>query len=708
MRKVPHRDSPLHAILLAASLILAGSILDSVAQPNAADRPNIVVVLVDDMGFSDIGCYGGELHTPNIDKLANEGVRFTQFHNTARCCPTRTALLTGLYPHQAGVGHMTEEHHDAKGNVLAGYSGRLNDRCVTIAEVLKSAGYFTAMAGKWHVGQNFGVTPWGRGFDRSLNSPAGGFYFPESQRAELYLNGAKLDLHDNRLPANWYTTDLWTDFGLKFVDEARAAKKPFFLYVAHNAPHFPLQAPAAEIARWRGKFKAGWDKLRAARYDRQLAMGLIQKNWPLSPKLDAVPAWDSLTTAEQDRYDHIMSIYAAVVEHMDRAVGALVEGLRQRGVLDNTLILFMSDNGGNAESGVPGRLEGENPGDAHSTVFVGQCWATLNNTPFVRYKHYTDEGGIATPLIAHWPKGIPHSRNGGFEPQPGHVIDIMATCVDVAGAKYPANFKENPIQPMEGVSLRPAFSGQPLNRPNPIFWEHEGNRAVLDGRWKLVALSDQPWRLYDVGADRTEQHNLAELNSDQARILAAKWDSYAARANVLPIGGWRTADGGGKAKGKAALNKETHFVLKSGDHLNMEQSPAIGNRGFTISARFAASGTDGVLVAQGGATHGYALALEHGKIKFLVRTAQELASISGFEAITGEHHVQAHLATDGSMSLKLDGKLIGEGRSPSLIKTMPKDGLDIGSDTGGLVGEYGAANAFPGQIQSVIIELDPK
>src|SRR5438067_46192 len=248
------------------------------------------------MGYSDIGCYGGEIHTPNLDKLAQEGVRFTQFHSTARCCPTRAALLTGLYPHQAGVGHMTEEHHDAEGHLLSGYSGRLNDHCLTIAEALKPAGY----------------------------------YFPDSARVEIFLNGKSLGRTNAPLPSQWYSTDLWTDYGLKFVDEARAAHKPFFLYVAHNAPHFPLQAPAEDIARWRGKYKIGWDKLRETRYERQIKLGLIEKSWPLSPRLPAVPAWNSLSPEEQDRYDHIMAIYAAVVEHMDKATGVLIDGLKER------------------------------------------------------------------------------------------------------------------------------------------------------------------------------------------------------------------------------------------------------------------------------------------------------------------------------------------------------------------------------------------
>lgn len=675
----------------------------SVAVRAAPARPNIVVILVDDMGFSDISCYGGEIRTPNLDKLAAEGVRFTQFHNTARCCPTRAALLTGLYPHQAGVGHMTEERFDAEGKTLAGYSGRLNDRCVTIAEVLKSAGYFTAMTGKWHVGQNHGVTPWGRGFDRALTSAAGGFYFPEGRGAEVFYNGKSLGATNAPLPAHWYSTDLWTEYGLRFVDESRETGKPFFLYLAYNAPHFPLQAPPEDIARWRGKYKVGWDKLRQARYERLIALGMIDKAWPLSPRLEAVPAWDSLTPAEQDRYDNIMAIYAAVVEHMDKEVGVLVDGLRQRGLLDNTLILFMSDNGGNAESGVPGRLEGEHPGDAHSTVFVGQCWATLNNTPFVRYKHYTDEGGIATPLIVHWPDGISAGRRGRLEPQPGHVIDIMPTCVDVAAAHYPEQFNGKPITPEEGVSLRPAFEGRPLGRRHPIFWEHEGNRAVLDGRWKLVALSGQPWRLYDTAADRTEQQDLAAAEPDRLKHLAAEWNEYAARANVLPLGGWQAAE---RKKGGGNFSKATHFALKFDDHLPRGQAPAIAGRGFTITAKFDAQKPDGVIVAQGGAVHGYTLYLDQGRLTFLVRVRSEMASIALPGTISGPHTAVARLQRDGALSLSLDDGPAAKGHAPGLIPSMPIDGLDVGSDTMGSVGPYSGENKFGGTIESVVIELE--
>lgn len=663
---------------------------------DAAQKPNIVVILVDDMGYSDIGCYGGEIHTPHLDKLAQEGVRFTQFHNTARCCPSRAALLTGLYPHQAGVGHMTDERDGPDGKPLPGYSGRLNDHCVTIAEALKADGYFTAMTGKWHVGQNYGVTPWGRGFDRTLTSASGGFYFPgDPTGGPLYLNGKDIGRNGDPLPAQWYSTDLWTDYGLKFVDEARAVRKPFFLYVAHNAPHFPLHAPPADIARQRGKYMAGWDKLREARYKRQIQMGLIDKSWPLSPRLPAVPAWDSLTPVQQERYDHIMAIYDAVVEHMDQAVGRLVDGLKQRGELDNTLLLFLSDNGGNAESGVPGRLEGANPGGPRSVVFVGQSWATLNNTPFVRYKHYTDEGGIATPLIAHWPQGIPAARNGKLEAQPGHIIDIMATCLDVAGAAYPKEFNGKPITPLEGVSLRPALNGVNLARKQPIFWEHEGNRAVLDGSWKLVALYGQEWRLYDTALDRTEQHDLADAQPARVKSLASTWAQWAKRANVLPL----MPEGG-------ALNTAAHFALKGGDHLDRGRAPAVAGRGFTVTAAFDATGLEGVLIAQGGAARGWALFLQGGKLTFLIRENGRAVSIATPQDVTGAHTVVARLGRDGAISLTLDGGPAVAGKASGPLLQMPTDGLDVGSDRGGLVGPYKAANAFPGSIKSVVVELE--
>ena len=517
--------------LTGLAFILLGGLLWA-ARPSSAHgatapaRPNIVLILVDDMGFSDLGCYGSEIPTPNLDKLAAGGLRFTQFYNTGRCCPTRASLLTGLYSHQAGVGHMTQD----KG--VPGYQGRLNDRCLTIAEVLRGAGYFTAMTGKWHVGQNYGVVPWERGFERSLNAAGGGFYFPDSPRTEVFLNGENVGRRGGKIPDQWYSSDLWTDFGIKFIDEALTAKKPFFLYLAHNAPHFPLQAPPDDIARFRDKYKIGWDKLREQRHARQIEMGIVDKAWPLAPCPPEVKAWGSLNDQEKDHFDHIMAIYAAVVNHMDASVGRLTAALRDRGVLDNTLILFLSDNGGNAESGPAGKLNGNPPGSAQSDVFCGQSWATLENTPFRRYKHFNHEGGIATPLIVHWPARI--SATSQLRHQPGHLVDIMATCADVAGAQYPSEFNGKPIQPMEGKSLVPAFDNQPIER-EAICWEHEGNAAIRVGDWKLVRLGrGGPWELYNLKADRTEQHDLAAEKRELAKQLASKWEAWAERAQVKP------------------------------------------------------------------------------------------------------------------------------------------------------------------------------
>ena len=360
------------------------------------------------MGFSDLGCYGSEIPTPNIDRLAAGGVRFTQMYNTARCSPSRACLLTGLYPHQAGMGYLD----DMVIPNSRGTQGRLNDESATIAEVLRPAGYFTAMTGKWHLGQPHGTPPWERGFERSFNSPAGGIYFPRQKNrpnAKFYLDGRELSTSGPELGDSWYSTDLWTQYAMRFIDEAREQKKPFFLYLAHNAPHFPLMAPEEDIQRFRGKFMQGWDKLRQARYERQLASGLIDAKWKMSERPPDVTAWDSLDAREKDRYDHMFAIYAAALARVDRNVGKLADHLKESGILDNTLILFVSDNGGNAESGPQGRYEGEHPGSPDSAVFIGMNWATLSNTPFRRYKHFTHEGGVATPLIAHWPAGIPRS-----------------------------------------------------------------------------------------------------------------------------------------------------------------------------------------------------------------------------------------------------------------------------------------------------------
>lgn len=499
------------------------------ATANTEERPNIVVILVDDMGFSDIGCYGSEIPTPNLDRLAANGLRFTQFYNTGRCCPTRASLLTGLYSHQAGIGHMTADYK------VPGYRGVLNKHCVTIGDVARSAGYLSAMTGKWHVGHRSEENlPTSRGFDRFYGIPeGGGFYFQIKKGRTIRLNDKVVASIDNPLPESWYSTDAWTEYGLKFVDEAVAAKKPFMLYLAHNAPHFPLQADAEDIAKFRGKYKDGWWRLSRARHQRQIESGLIDEKWKKSQRLKKIPGWKTLTEAQKDRADHIMATYAACVYRMDRAIGDLVTGLKERGQFDNTLILFMSDNGGCAEGGVPGKNPGD-PTTADSNWFCGESWAWMQNTPFRRYKHYNHEGGIATPLIAHWPNGI--QARGEDRHQPAHVIDIMATITDYTQATYPTDHDGHRIHPSEGISLRTAFANKPLEREG-MYWEHEGNAAVRVGDWKLVRLkATGPWELYNLAEDRTETNNLADKHPDKVEQMKTQWLAWAKRCSVSPNG----------------------------------------------------------------------------------------------------------------------------------------------------------------------------
>ncbi|HEY4415868.1 MAG TPA: arylsulfatase, partial [Verrucomicrobiae bacterium] len=515
MKKTRRPFSTKHVFL---PLLLAFSSASPAAEPAKpiATKPNIIVILVDDMGYSDLGCYGSEIQTPNLDKLAASGIRFTEFYNMSRCCPSRAAILTGLYPHQAGIGLMQENLG------LPAYQGHLNDNCVTLAEVLKSAGYATAICGKWHVGgTDYQPSPWMRGFDHGISSIQGGFYYAQVDkqgnpplRKSLWLDGKQLPNDSPALPKDWYTTDVWTDYGIKYINQAVAEKKPFFLYLAYNAPHFPLQAPAADIAKYRGKYLAGWDKLRAQRYQWQLAHGIIDPAWALSPLPESQPdlkdvvPWDSLNEKQKNRFDHIMAIYAACVDHMDQGVGRLVDDLKKQGAMDNTLIFFLSDNGGNLEGGPNGTTEkgkGE-LGSADSTVFCGESWATLENTPFRYYKHFEHEGGISSPLIVHWPDGI--KAAGIITKERAQIIDIMATCVDVAGAKYPTEFNGHKILPLEGQSMAPVFTGGKL-ASYPMFREHEENEAIIDGDWKLVRPHGSPWELYNLAKDRTELHNLA-------------------------------------------------------------------------------------------------------------------------------------------------------------------------------------------------------
>jgi len=547
---------------------------------SAADRPNILLIMSDDMGFSDLGCYGSEIATRNLDSLAQNGIRFTQFYNMARCCPTRASLLTGLYPHQAGVGHMMEDRgHD-------GYRGVLNRGCVTIAEVLRAGGYRTYMCGKWHVSRHMNPVgdisnwPGQRGFEKFYGTITGGgsFYDPTSLCRQNRFVTPEND--SEYKPETFYYTDAISDNAVRYLRQhgQESPDRPFFLYVAYTAAHWPMHALVKDIAKYRGKYDGGYEPIRRARFERLKQLGLIDTQAELSP---AAEDWDK--TEHKEWNARCMEVYAAMVDSMDQGIGRIVSQLKKDRRFENTLIFFLQDNGGCAEqmgrkpnapeSPQPLQLFGPDdlqpqiwppmqtrdgrwvrtgpevmPGPPDTYIAYGRGWANVSNTPFREYKHWVHEGGISTPLIVHWPAGIASHRHGQLENQPGHLIDIMATCLDVANVAYPKEFGGEKIEPLQGVSLVPALKGRSLNRRQPIFWEHEGNRAVRDGRWKLVAKENQPWELYDTEEDRSELNDLADANPKKVKELAAKWDAWAARADVLPLGAWRANEPAGKKK----------------------------------------------------------------------------------------------------------------------------------------------------------------
>lgn len=515
---------------IIALLILLVSV--SRSELSAQDkRPNIIVIMADDMGFSDIGCFGGEIPTPNLDRLAAKGLRLNSFYNTGRCCPSRASLLTGVYPQEAGVGFMVDPKPPMSEN--PSYQGFLNRETVTFGEALKEAGYSTLLSGKWHVGGGPGQLPSDRGFMRSLAAPAGGFMYSGHERAKVLLDGKPVRPGTD-VPEDWYATDLWTDYGLKFIDETRETNKPFLLYLAHTAPHFPLQAPQDEIDKFKGKYMAGWEKLRQERFKKQKEMNLLTGEFSLNPSNPKIPEWESLSKEEQERYDLMMAIYAAMVSHLDKSIGHLIEGLEKRGLLENTLILFFSDNGGNAEAGVQGITKGDTLGNRNSTVFLGQCWAELNNTPFWLYKHHTSEGGIASPFIAHWPKGIQPSLHGKILNTPAHLVDIMPTLLDLARGQYPKTYHGNRIKAARGVSLTPLFAGRSVTRTQPIFWEHEGNRAIRTGKWKAVSNLKEPWQLYHMEEDRTELNDLSARYPEKLKEMVNTYEKWYAEAGARP------------------------------------------------------------------------------------------------------------------------------------------------------------------------------
>jgi len=515
-----------------AALSLRGPLVGAGQSAGRASKakPNIVLIMADDMGFSDIGCYGGEIHTPNLDRLAAGGVRFTQFYNAARCCPTRASLLTGLYPHQAGIGHMVGD----KG--YPAYQGYLNNRCVTIAEALKLGGYRTLMSGKWHVGEKRPHWPTDRGFDKYFGLISGGANYFDITKTKAKGVTRQMAIDDKPYtPAKegFYLTDAFSDNAVNFITQYGRGPEPFFLYLPYTAPHWPLHARPEDIAKYKGTYLKGWDTLRQERRERMIGMGLISNEWPLSPR--DTTTWHWADEKNKELLDLKMAVYAAQIERMDHGIGRVLDKIEEIGARDNTLILFLADNGGCAEGGPVGfdnRKNGLPPGNVDSYMSYGLSWANASNTPFRRYKHWVHEGGIATPLIACWPAVIKNA--GTLTRQPGHIIDIMATCLEAAGLRYPPAYRDKELIPLEGKSLLPIFEGGRRKPHEAIYWEHEGNRAVRQGKWKLVALHGEPWELYDLEADRTELNDLAGEHPEKVEQLKGLYQSWAQRCGVLP------------------------------------------------------------------------------------------------------------------------------------------------------------------------------
>lgn len=537
---------------VAAASLLPGarSAFCKPTTPHSPSQPNIILILADDMGFSDIGCFGSEVSTPNLDRLASRGIRVNQFYNNPRCCPSRASIMTGLYSQQAGMGMMTSDYGRYP---YPGYVGDLSAQTVTIPEALKTAGYNTAMVGKWHltpekpeVGKH--NWPLQRGFDKFWGMISG---------ASVYYKSPHL-VHDNdRLPApdkSEYLTDLFAEHATGYIEELAKEKKPFFLYTAFNAPHWPIQAPEEVVSKYAKRYAEGWDTLREERHKKQIAMGIVDAKWQMTPRDPRVPAWDKADSKDWEM--RRMAVYAAMIDRLDQGIGRIIDQVEKSGIAENTLIVFMSDNGGNSEElggrrnqisaaalaahtddpcelGQPcaGNVPGVMPGGMDTFQSIGIPWGNCANTPFRLYKHYAHEGGISSPFIACWPRGI--KAAGSVVNAVGHETDLMPTFLELAGAHYPSAVAAGPVPPLAGQSLTPLFAGKTRVR-GPIFWEHEGNKAVRDGKWKLVTRFPDKWELFDMEADRTELHDLSAQQPERAKAMAAMHEEWARRIGVQP------------------------------------------------------------------------------------------------------------------------------------------------------------------------------
>lgn len=516
--------------LALAAVIIAGQLPATAAE----NRPNVLLILCDDLGFSDLGCYGGEIPTPNLDQLAAEGLRFTQFYNCAVCVTTRSALLTGLYPRQQRAP-------------------RLRTDMITLGEALRSAGYATSLTGKWHLGSTAPRRPIDRGFDEyyGLLSGCCNFFNP-AKRDPVFYNGGNFRpfAHNadaiTEFPEDFYTTDAFSDHAVRTIRKFASDDRPFFVHLCYTAPHFPLHAPNEDIQRHRAKYSCGYHELRERRHRRQTEMKLFATPPHLSPpdhqtgdfRYDYdVPDWERLPAEERAREEARMEVYAAMVDRMDRGIGRVLAELDRSGVAENTVVLFLSDNGGCAswprdESGFLEYNRNIPVGDRRGYEFVGKGWGWAQNAPFRRFKTWCYEGGIATPLIVRWPAKV---KPGTITHQVGHIIDLMPTLLELADSHYPAELNGHRLLPAEGLSLVPVFEGRQRTGHASLSWELFGNRAIRQGDWKAVwGASDQQWELYNLRDDRSETDNLAARFPERLAAMARDWETWQQRVEQPP------------------------------------------------------------------------------------------------------------------------------------------------------------------------------
>ncbi len=753
-------------------------ILFAFAGTVSAAQPNIILIMSDDMGYSDIGCYGGEIETPCLDRLAKGGVRFTQFYNTARCCPTRASLLTGLHPHQAGIGHMVNDQK------LPGYRGDLSSNAVTIAEVLRSANYRNYQVGKWHVTDQLKPTdsqhnwPLQRGFDRGYTLISGGanYFDPFCLVRDNTPISALAD--PEYKPNEYYLTHAISDHAVRFVKEhkAQTPDKPFFMYVAYTAAHWPMQAPEKAATKNKGKYDTGYTPVREARFARMREMGLLDDRWELSPQAQR---WEDVENKPWE--SRCMEVYAAMITEMDHGIGQIVDALKETGLYENTVVMYLQDNGAcaeevgrqkNGKTVHPDKPEfepvakeeiineraffdsrtrdgfalrkgvGTMPGPRDTFVAYGRGWANASNTPYREYKHWVHEGGISTPLIVHAPSKVAESMRGKFYREPGQLPDLMATCVDLAGAKYPEKHNGNDIVPAEGTSLVPGFSGVSLKRTKPLVWEHEGNRAIRDGNWKLVAKGPQgTWELYDLEADRSEMHDLADKHPERVESMAKAWNDWAVRAKVLPWP-WKSGnsddivpdttpglkleldftkkgkivDSSGKNAGVSLEGKLENVAKKGssgryfdgGVYVDVEKSSALhcAETPWSVSATFESESPEGLIIAYGGSKHGYALYLKEGKPGFAVRIADKAFRAESPKAVNGSVTVKGIITMEQKAEIYVDGEKVASVPLPGFIATNPGEGMQIGTDLGGSVTGLKLPN-FKGRMERIEIRREP-